>query len=182
MKCVRRIVDCRDIFSSFYMFTFLIAGMCPKGDDPLTAFTAYRTITLNTSVSTGHLEGYFKFIFNGESFFFPANAWLWSEEQCKLSFESLSNVQSVTCTRGHVHHSNASSYTIQFTSFPIFPYENNVYFHNGNPPLSSFSCDTSMVSQNAAHAVTCSVADVTLPLGASIPGKLETSYAFVFKI
>ena len=144
-----------------------ILGMCPKGDDPLTTFTDYRTIVLNTSVATGYLNGTFKFTFNGESFYFPADALLWNEEQCKLSFESLNNVQSVTCTRGTVQHSNASSYTIQLLSFPIYPYENNIYTHFGDPPLSSFSCDPSHIDQKHGHNVQCTISEV---VGTSYPG------------
>jgi len=144
--------------------------MCPKGDDPLTTFTDYRTITLNTSVASGHLDGTFKFSFNGESFYFPANALLWSEDDCKLAFESLPNIESVTCTRGHVHHSNASSYIIKFLSFPTYPYENNVYTHTGDPPLSSFTCDSSRVNHNVAQSVSCVVHDASLSANPSLPG------------
>ena len=40
--------------------------MCPKGDDPLTPFTDFRTIEFTTAATFGEINGYIKFIFNGE--------------------------------------------------------------------------------------------------------------------
>jgi hypothetical protein len=137
--------------------------MCPKGDDPLTTFTDYRTISITTSASTGTLYGSFKFTFNTESFSFPANADDWSAADCETSFASLRNVNTVRCTKGSANSNGGATYIVQFVAFSVLPYENNIYYHGGNPSLDSFSCSTSSASDGFG---TCTITDsvvVTLP-------------------
>jgi len=149
--------------------------MCPKGDDPFTLFTDYRTIILNTTVSSGYLNGTLKFTFNDESFFFPAAAGLWTEDQCRLALQGLSNVEEARCTRGVVTSQNTTTYTMEFISFPISPQENNIYTHDGNPALSSFSCDTSLANTAAASGIKCIITDVVRN---SLPGNVTLSSYF----
>jgi len=143
--------------------------MCPKGDDPLTDFTDYRVITLTTNATQGFLNGTLRFTFNGESFNFPANASAWNESDCEKAFESLRNVDDVVCSRAAVTNRLSSSFTIQFRSFPIHPYENNIFSNDGNPPLSAFYCDTSDVNKHDAKLVTCTITDV---VGDTYPGRI----------
>ena len=74
--------------------------MCPKGDDPLTPFSDYRTITIATTAASGSLGGAFKFSFADQSFTFPGDARSWTSSDCTTSFQSnLQNVKAVSCTR-----------------------------------------------------------------------------------
>lgn len=138
--------------------------MCPKGDDPFTNSVDYRTIEITTS-STSSLDGYFQFIFNGEYFYFPANANDWTASSCESDIESLSNIKDVECSRSSVGTYNDATYTVQLMSFPVFPYENNIYHHDGNPSLSKFHCSTEKVTSGTD--VTCNISNVIVD---TIPG------------
>jgi len=153
--------------------------MCPKGRDPFTEALIYRTIFLNVSVSPNYgtvveILGDLRFTFNGESFYFPANISTWNANLCKVAFEKLRNVDEVICTANPVESTYTRSFTIQFVAFPVFPYENNIYTNDGNPPLSAFSCDTSGVvvytsTTSTSLATSCVVADVVN--STSVPGQ-----------
>lgn len=59
--------------------------------------------------------------------------------------------------------------TVTFTTFPIVPAENNVFYHTGNPDLSAFTCDVSTATATPTASVECVIADVTTT---NIKGKL----------
>lgn len=129
--------------------------MCPKGDDPFTTFNDYHTITITTS-ATAPLSGEFKFIFQGEYFYFPSNASQFDDEDCSLAFNSLPNIESATCVRGVVDPTKfTTQYTIKIHEFPLFPYENNIYSHDGNPSLGAYECDLSHIT--SGNSPTCSI-------------------------
>ena len=96
--------------------------MCPKGDDPLTPFSDYYSITLHVTATSGTLGGSIQFIFNGEVISFPAHGAAFTTNICKQIFESLNNIGEVRCTRtagvdaygGHVT-------TVHFHHFPHTP-------------------------------------------------------------
>lgn len=140
--------------------------MCPKGDDPLTLSQNYRTIRMSTNATSGDLNGTFTLRFHGETFSFSANASQYTAADCKTSFESLNNIESVSCTRGEVSTTFGAEYTVEILAWPSYPYQNNVFNHEGNPPISHFSCDTSDVT--GAVNVSCSIEDV---VSANIRGK-----------
>lgn len=77
-------------------------------------------------------------------------------DDCKAAFESLQGVQTVLCSRAPVV-DGVTTYTITFLEFPDLPMQNNVFFHDGNPPLAYFACDKSGVT---GSGVGCSVVDV----------------------
>lgn len=69
--------------------------------------------------------------------------------QCKYSFETLPNIGTVNCTMTIIS-AVERLYTVKFLTFPTIPYENNIYTHDGNPSITSFSCDASMVSPTSS--------------------------------
>lgn len=49
---------------------------------------------------------------------------------------------------------------ITLEEFPAVPYENNIFSHNGNPPLSHFSCDVSNAyTSTGSGFVNCTIED-----------------------
>lgn len=138
----------------------IFSGLCPKGDDPLTPFTDYRTIILTTTASYGSLGGFFTLTFNGESVSFPAFASLWSVADCEKSLQSLRNVGTVKCTRSSVNSHGGAAYGVQFLTFPVNPFENNVFTNDGNPSNSAFSCSTHGIT--GAIAPLCTITDVAI--------------------
>lgn len=47
---------------------------------------------------------------------------------------------------------------VSFTSFPLMPAENNIFYHTGNPDLSAFTCDVS--GAYPTGLVDCIITDV----------------------
>lgn len=148
--------------------------LCPKGDDPLTSNTDFRTIQFTTSAAAGSLDGSFKFVFEGEYFYFPADASAFDSADCKESFEGLQNVKEVICTRSAVDANNGATYTVIFKAFPLFPYQNNIYKHDGDPLLSSFQCENEKVT--AGTSPLCMLSDMT---SSDFPG-FESINLFLF--
>lgn len=151
---------------------FFEIGLCAKGDDPITPSNGYRTIKIISDVQQS-AGGLLRFTFNGQSFFFPPDANKWRDAECKTSFESLPNVESVNCTSKRLN-ARRTEYTVAFIKFPVEPYENNIFTNNGNPPLSVFSCDTSMIT--GSRKVSCEVLDMITGDDKNLPGKLIFKY------
>jgi hypothetical protein len=116
-------------------------GLCPKGDDPNTAHTGYFTLQVKTFVPRQR-QARFRFSFLSESFSFDPSAT--SAVECEKSFQSLRNLRRVNCTLSTTYSNWGMDYvyTVQFREFPKFPFENNIWTHDGAPALSSFHCDT----------------------------------------
>ena len=140
--------------------------MCPKGDDPLTPFTDYRSIVVTVAqYYTRPTSGAYTFTFNDQSISLPT--YQISDQECQSIFENMPNLESVKC--GVTKNGRYGGYKVllQFLSFPSRPYENNLNSHEGNPPLRAFSCDSYGVVTNGV--VSCSVEDAAADI---VPGKL----------
>lgn len=143
--------------------------MCPRGDDPLTTFTDYRAIVVTVAnkvaAPTG---GSFKLTFHDESLSMPAAGW--TDTQCKEAFEALPNIDTVRCTVNYAaSRFGGFQFLLQIEKFPVNPYQNNIYFHEGNPPNSAFACDTNSVVTTGS--VTCTISDVSVGV---LPGNVTT--------
>ena len=67
----------------------------------------------------------------------------------------------VRCTIDTIDETTMSQiFTIELVAFPESPYENNVYNHNGNPPLSYFKCDTFKLDREISTDPYCDIDDV----------------------
>jgi len=137
--------------------------MCPKGDDPLTINQNYRTITLTVSKTSGSWTGSLGFQFQGVSTYLSLTSP--SASNCISTLQSSPHMGLVGCSV-----TNPSALTIQYSitfySWPTNVKSNNLHYHDGNPPLRDFLCDTSLASTD----VSCAWGDVwnTNVVGASI--------------
>jgi len=140
--------------------------MCPKGDDPLTPFSNYRTIVISLS-ATSRIGGNIQFWINGQNIMFPAHYASWSVALCQAAFAKFPNIEEVKCTRTQTITSSYGNvqWTVAFTKFPTVPFENNVYSNNGSLPISEMYCRTTYMTGTAA---TCTITDVTV---ATLPGE-----------
>ena len=88
----------------------------------------------------------------------------------------MSNVETAACTMGSVDGTTkGATYTITFTEWMPHLAENNVYSHDGNPPITDFTCDISGVT--SSNSPTCSITDV---VNSNVIGmSLETYALFV---
>ncbi|CAM9333547.1 unnamed protein product, partial [Phaeothamnion confervicola] len=134
--------------------------LCPKGDDPLTVDQSYRAVNLTTYAGTGVLAGEFLISFQGESVSVSADASDLSAADLEELLESMPNVGDVDVTRWDDDSdlTNGATYTITFVEWPTFPHQNNLFSHDGDPPVGDFSCDKSGVT-GTNTGVTCVFAD-----------------------
>ena len=135
-------------------------ALCPKGDDPLTTGQAPRTIVVTVSAAKGVLEGTVDIHFQRETTTFDAHGAMMTSRECTARVERLRNVRQALCERTALDEATgAAEYVIKFLRWPVRPWENNLYAHDGNPPLSSFSCDTGGIGAEGVHGAECRVAD-----------------------
>lgn len=121
--------------------------LCPKGDDPLTPHTGYFTISVISFAPKG-TTGLFRFAFNGQTLLFPAG---WTAAACSAAVSNLRTVGTAICTQSSVPSNDGTTYTylIAFHSFPVLPFENNLFTNDGTPDLSAFACDAAQVPHGA---------------------------------
>jgi hypothetical protein len=136
--------------------------MCPKNDDPLTTGQNYRSIKITvgaTDTSTA-LTGSIRINFNGQTAILNADGSLNDATICANAFKSMKNVLEATCSIANLHTTTkGAEYTVSFTEWTHVDGENNIFQHDGNPPLSSFTCDISKVT--SGNTPTCAITDVT---------------------
>jgi hypothetical protein len=127
---------------------------CPAGDDPVTTGQRYRAIKMTLGLGDAEsLTGTVRVGFNGHYFTQNVKPSEVSEADCEGLWESLDNVEDVTCTK------SGSAYEITFNAFAIARAENNVFTnHDGNPLLGNFTCDISDVAGTGTPA--CVFSDV----------------------
>lgn len=141
--------------------------MCPKGDDPEIVNTGVRQISITTANSaSAAMSGTFKLWFQGFETTFNADGSAESSSTCKTFIEALGNVKTATCTQSSLDSTTKGAvYTVSFNAWPTLPMQNNVFDHNGNPPLSDFVCSTAGAAASSG-TISCALADVNT---ASVP-------------
>ena len=97
------------------------------------------------------MKGVVKVGFNGEEFDMKPGA---DESMMKQLFSSLKNIEEVDVERTESDDKGGAVYDIKFLKWPVFPHENNIFVNNGNPPLSSFSCNTTGITGDV-YGVDC---------------------------
>ena len=118
---------------------------CPKGDDPLTTQQDTRSIKMSmnfTGTSSGQPEGFYQISFHGEKFKLRINA---TADECEEGWETMNNIEDVTCAVEY-EGEFGTIYTVELEAFPPLPWQNNIYDHYGNPPISAFTCDISKIT------------------------------------
>ena len=95
---------------------------------------------MDTGAGGGTLAGQFRVGVLGHYVYINANADTTTNTVLKTALESLGAIKSVTVTRGTVDVNKGAAYTVTFTAWPQRPEENNIFSHDGTPPLSAFSC------------------------------------------
>ena len=75
-----------------------------------------------------------------------------------VGLPGLPNVKSVKCFSNGTDYTNGgTAYFVEFTGWPLKPYENNIYTNDGKPPISDFHCDASNVTNSLNSPVECNV-------------------------
>lgn len=155
------------------MFNIVFAVMCAKNDDPLTTGQVHRQIQIQVDADASlnlALAGSVQVRFLGDVVVFDAVAVATTahEQACAQAFMTLRTVLIASCTITNVDPVTAgATYTVTFEEWVHLGGENNLLYHNGNPPLASFSCDLTKVT--SLNSPTCAISDVTT---ANVIGKL----------
>lgn len=139
--------------------------MCPKGDDPMTTNSNFKTIELFVSGPKSGFTGSLGIRFEGEVTYLPVSTF--SSTTCKQKLEASAKFREVTCTYSKVD-SFRHKFIISFLSWPITPQENNLFTHDGNPSINEFSCD---ISQLSSLLVSCTFTDL---INTDLPGNIHT--------
>ena len=110
------------------------------------------------------MAGRLEFTFAGSTVTMDANAGNVDSDGCTGVMAQLKSVASVRCQRESFQNATRTgSYLITLLTFPLQPYFNNLVSHQGNPPLSLFYCNTTMVDDEEATAPRCFVDDMLVP-------------------
>ncbi len=142
--------------------------LCPAGFDPINPMPIFdnthrRTIRLASSLQSGVMVGSIELTFSGSSVLLPADASQLSSQQCTFLLSGLRSVADITCVRDtYDGQTKTGQFTITLDRFPTKPYMNNVIYHNGNPSLDLFSCNTSRVNEFEAVGVYCEISDMVV--------------------
>ena len=133
--------------------------LCPKGDDPETAGQTYKSYKISVASSSGHLGGIIKFFSMATKTTFNAHGSLETSASCKTFLQKLYNIDTVSCEQGTVDTATGGvDYIFNVTSWPVYPWQNNIYHHDGAPPASAFVCDVSR-AKSQSGAVSCNVSE-----------------------
>lgn len=147
------------VFGYCVLLLLVLAEMCPKNDDPLTAGQGYRTIKISIGGTSTPLAGTVRIAFNGEVATLDASAAVNTAASCASAFMKLRSVERATCAITVLDATvKSAEYVVAFTEWAHIDAENNLLFHNGNPPLSAFTCDISKIT--STNTPTCAITDV----------------------
>ena len=107
--------------------------------------------------STALLGGTARIEFHGSATYFNANSDLETDASCKTFIENLRGIKTISCVKSTTDStSKSATYTITVTAWPFpVPLQNNIYFHDGSPPISDFACDTTDVTSSSS--VSCTI-------------------------
>ena len=119
----------------------------------MTEGQSFKAIMLHV-YSNSILSGTLAFNFQDEPTFLNLDSR--SAMQCEAAFEVNPKFNDVSCEYLEAGTGDVF-YNITFLSWPLYPAENNVYFHSGNPSAEEFSCDTTFSSLDVA----CDITDIT---------------------
>ncbi|KAA0154894.1 hypothetical protein FNF29_02035 [Cafeteria roenbergensis] len=135
-------------------------SMCPRAANPsATSSTDYTVVfTVQSSNSSGEVNGTVGIFFAGQqaTLPMPANLDDVTSDYCKLVFESLPNVRTVSCSKSN-HSGSSKSFAVSILEWAtVFDsYMNNIWYHDGAPTLESWACDTRMASAVGGGSVNC---------------------------
>lgn len=107
------------------------------------------------------MNGRFEFSFGPQSIIMTANANDLTSEVCTDYMKKLKGVSKVDCLREQVNSTTATgTYLVTFQDFPLMPYENNLFTHDGNPPLTAFRCNSTLMDIEDSVNPYCEVEDI----------------------
>jgi hypothetical protein len=92
---------------------------------------------------------------------------------CSKSFTTLKGIGRATCQPEQSFNPEALSYSylVTINQWSLIPYENNLFFHDGNPDIDEFKCDVDLLDQSVITKPYCEITDV---VNSNLPGHSST--------
>ena len=152
--------------------------LCPKSYDflDIPQPLQYRSVRLTTEVDSGVLSGVIELKFGLSAVYMNANSNDVDSNTCRSTFIGLKGIDDVECLReNYDQKTGTGSYLINILKYPIQPYENNIFYHNGNPSLSAFYCNTTTLDKDSASFPTCIFTDVNTE---NLPGMYNANFIY----
>ena len=164
--------------------------MCPKAYEPLALpqNTRRRAVRLVLGPrddwarvregSEGSLQlSLLSFSFSGSTAMLKSNVNEMDGAECTRLLGELKSVDSATCERESMDlASGAGSYLIRINDYPLFPHENNIFNHTGNPPLSAFRCNVTGSVEDGDGEFLPPVCSIENVVADNLPGYHECSF------
>lgn len=116
-----------------------------------------RKLKLTLSASSGTINGKILLSFHRHIIEMDASTKATSSTLCTEAFRRFQNIKRVECQQIQSNADHGGEYEITLKEFPALPIMNNMFYHNGNPGISDFACDTSQVT--GASNVICRFQD-----------------------
>ena len=102
---------------------------------------------------------------------------------CELAFESLGNIEDATCIRTTSNFTGEGhSFVVRINEFAAFDdnKQNNLWNHDGNPPLDSFACSIGTANTSGVGEPECSFhefdRDIETEFNNTFLGIVDTEY------
>jgi hypothetical protein len=92
-------------------------------------------------------------------------------DECTKAFTSFNGIKKATCKSEQNWNAELLSYSylVRIDEWSLRPYENNLFYHNGNPDISEFGCDVSLLDHETITKPYCEITDV---INSNLPGRL----------
>lgn len=131
--------------ATILLLFFRCTVMCPKGDDPVTSFQHYRTMSLEVNTLTPsytYPSGLLGLEFMGKKAYID----LARPDNCTNDLSYAGPFGEIDCS--YIRTGDAGSiltFQLIFKSWPSYITDNNIFFHDGNPSRYDFHCDITKV-------------------------------------
>ncbi|KAG1700675.1 hypothetical protein DVH05_011536 [Phytophthora capsici] len=137
--------------------------MCPYGTNPTASQQEDKKIRLQIKTTGGAsiTGGALTITFQAHTVEFEMPLERVTDDLCTSIFRRFQNLGDLTCERVSFD-PHSSSFDVTLRSFPTFPIMNNLHYHNGNPPVSEFWCDTANIRLSSpSGSVLCIFESIT---------------------
>jgi hypothetical protein len=93
-------------------------------------------------------------------------------DECSKAWNSFHGIKKATCQTEQEWNSDLLSYSylVRIDEWSLKPWENNLFFHYGNPEIEEFSCDVSLLDQSVIIKPFCEITDV---INSNLPGTVS---------
>ncbi|CEG50350.1 Epidermal growth factor-like domain [Plasmopara halstedii] len=119
--------------------------MCPHGTNPTLSHQEDKKIRLRISTNGDAtiIGGALSITFQAHTIEMELPLDYMTSDMCSNNFRRFQNLGELTCELVSLNTPTLAIFDITIHTFPTFPIMNNLFHHDGNPPVSEFWCDAS---------------------------------------